>query len=127
MLLRPPAEPTPAPGKDQTDIAGTQQQQQAQSIEARPLSREKLGEYVKGLSDKIKSNRSHERIGRRASAVVAFTILKDGNIRPETLKIVKSTGQPKLDAYAMQQIRASVPFDPPPEPFSIAVTVDFDR
>jgi periplasmic protein TonB len=58
---------------------------------------------------------------------VAFTILKDGNIRPETLKIVESTGQPKLDANAMQTIRASAPFDPPPEPLTIAVIVDFER
>jgi protein TonB len=53
---------------------------------------------------------------------VSFVILSNGDIRPETLKAVKSSGQPVLDAAALDTIRASVPFAPPPH----EITVTFD-
>jgi protein TonB len=58
---------------------------------------------------------------------VSFTILASGQIRPETLKIVTSSGQPRLDGGALKTIRASVPFDPPPKEITIAIAVDFGR
>jgi protein TonB len=106
---------------------GTQQQRVAQAIKPKRQGRDELSEYVKGLSKKIKSNLSYENSGRRASAVVSFTIPTNGSVRSDTLKIVESTGQPKLDANALQTIRISAPFEKPPKPLTIAVVIDFER
>jgi protein TonB len=58
---------------------------------------------------------------------VSFTILPSGQIRPESVKIITSNGQPKLDASALKTIRASVPFDPPPKEMTVAIAVAFGR
>jgi len=50
-----------------------------------------------------------------------------GQIRPESLKVVSSSGQATLDASAMQTIRSSVPFDAPPKEMTIAIAVAFSR
>ncbi|MCK9917102.1 TonB family protein [Microbacteriaceae bacterium K1510] len=124
--VQPPA-PKPETGADKTDAVGAQQQQIAQAIKTKRQEAEELSIYVKGLSKKIRSNLSYRNNGRRSSAVVSFTILADGNIRSDTLKIVRSTGQPKLDTSALQTIRASAPFDRPLQELNVAVVVDFER
>jgi protein TonB len=43
------------------------------------------------------------------------------------LKIVESSGQPKLDASALKTIRASAPFAPPPKEMTVAIAVAFGR
>ncbi|MGX9428815.1 MULTISPECIES: TonB family protein [Bradyrhizobium] len=65
--------------------------------------------------------------GHASSATVTFFILSNGRIRPDSLKIVTNSGQSKVDASALQTIRASAPFDPPPKEMSITIVVDFDR
>jgi periplasmic protein TonB len=56
---------------------------------------------------------------------VTFVILNNGDIRPETLKAVKSSGQPVLDAAALNAVRASVPFVPPPKEMTVTFDVAF--
>jgi protein TonB len=57
---------------------------------------------------------------------VAFTILGDGQIRADSLKVVESSGYPKLDAAALQTVRESLPFPPPPkEDLNVKLTLDF--
>jgi protein TonB len=117
----------PKPGIDLNDVAGVEQRQEARTIRTKQEQRDRFAEYVKLLSKKVRANLVHPKSGRRASAFVSFTILSSGQIRLDTLKIVQSSGQPALDASALQTIRASAPFDPPPEEATVTISVDFDR
>ena len=58
---------------------------------------------------------------------MSFTLTSDGQIKPGTLAITLSSGQPKLDASALQTIRACAPFHAPPEELKVAIVVDFKR
>ena len=122
--------PTPklvSPGKDEQNIVGTDENQVARTVKAEQQEDDELSRYVKVLSKKIRENLVYPADGRRASAVVAFTILADGKLQPDSLKVAESSGQPKLDASALQTIRASAPFPQPPKELSIEIIVDFAR
>jgi protein TonB len=78
---------------------------------------------------KIRDNRvvpDEAKRGRlQGGATVSFVILGDGAIRPETLRVVKSSGQPALDAGALSTIRASAPFPPPPREMTVTAGVAY--
>ncbi len=96
----------PAP----TMSTGTTEKQAAQTIKTEsPTEAELLREYAKQLSKKVRANLVNPGSGHASSATVSFFILSDGHIRPDSLKIVASSGQYKVDASALQTIRASVP------------------
>jgi protein TonB len=114
------------------NIAGAEERQTAQTIRTDPESElEQLRKYVKLLSKKVQTHLVYPSEGRQAglhgTVTVSFTILPTGQIRPETLKVVASSGQTKLDASALKTIRASIPFDPPPKEMTVAIAVDFGR
>jgi periplasmic protein TonB len=73
----------------------------------------------------VRANLVQPDTGKRSSAVVAFTVLADGQIRQESLKVIASSGQSKLDQTAVKTVRTSVPFEPPPKEITVALTVDF--
>ena len=131
----PPSTPTAeakSAGAGANTVAGAEQRQIAQTIRTDPESElEQLREYVKLLSKKVQTHLVYPDEGRQAglhgTATVSFTILPTGQIRPETLKVVASSGQPKLDASALKTIRASIPFDPAPREITVAIAVDFGR
>ena len=128
---QPPAE-TKSAGTGANTVTGTEQQQTAQTIQSDPPTEiELLREYVKLLSKKVQAHLVYPDDGRRAglqgTATVSFAILRSGQIRPETLKIVTSSGQPRLDASALKTIRASIPFDPAPKDMTIVIAVEFGR
>jgi protein TonB len=113
-------------------IAGAEERQVAQTIQPDgPTETEQLREYVKLLSKKVQAHLVYPDDGRRdalqGTATVSFAILRSGQIRPETLKIVSSSGQSRLDASALKTIRASVPFDPAPKEMTVVIAVDFGR
>ncbi len=119
-------------GTSAETVAGTEQQQIAQTIQSDPPTEiELLREYVKLLSKKVQAHLVYPDDGRRAglqgTATVSFAILRNGEIRPETLKIVASSGQSRLDASALKTIRASLPFDPAPKEMTIVIAVEFGR
>jgi protein TonB len=116
-----------SPGKDKQNVVGTDQNQTARTVKTEQQDDDELSDYVKVLSKKVRDNLVFPANGRPASAVVAFTILADGKLRPDSLKIAESSGQPRLDASALQTIRASAPFPRPPKELSVAIIVDFER
>ena len=134
-----PAEQKPDPVADATSagtgantVTGAEQRQVAQTIQAdRPNEIELLREYIKLLTKKVQTHLVYPDDGRRdalqGTATVSFTILRSGQIRPETLKIVTGSGQPRLDASALRTIRASTPFDPAPKEMTVVIAVDFGR
>jgi protein TonB len=66
------------------------------------------------------------RTGLQGTATVSFTILADGRLRTDSLKIVAAAAS-TLDASALQTIRASAPFDPPPREITVKIDVAFGR
>lgn len=119
------------PGAAGPTVAGAEEQQIAQTIRSRPTEIDLLKEYVRLLSRKVQSRLVYPEEGRRSglqgAATVSFAILPTGQIRPETLKIVGSSGQPKLDASALKTVRSSAPFDPPPKEMTVAIDVAFSK
>jgi protein TonB len=119
-------------GTGANTVTGAEERQVAQTIQLdRPTEIELLREYVKLLSKKVQAHLVYPDDGRKAGlqgiATVSFVLLRSGEIRPETLKIVTGSGQPRLDASALKTIRASTPFDPPPKEITIVMAVEFGR
>jgi protein TonB len=133
------SQPTPQPaaeaesgGNSAENTPGAEERQTAQMMHSDPQTeREALRQYGRLLSKKVQANLVYPDEGRQAglqgTATVSFAILRSGEIRPETLKIVVSSGQPKLDASALKTIRASTPFDPAPRDMTIAIAVAYGR
>lgn len=51
----------------------------------------------------------------------------DGQIRPDTLRIAASSGQPKLDASALATVRVCAPFAPPSREMTITLVVGYGK
>ena len=119
-------------GTGANTITGAEQRQIARTIQSDPQTEiEQLREYVKLLSKKVQAHLVYPDDGRQArlegTATVSFAILRSGQIRPESLKIVTSSGQRRLDESALKTIRASIPFDPAPREMTVVIAVDFGR
>lgn len=117
-----------APGAN--NVKGEEETRKAQTIRAnREEESNRLKQYVKLLSKRMQAHLVYPDEARQAglhgAATVSFTILSNGQIRPESLKIVESSGQPKLDAGALKTVRSSVPFEPPPQEMTVAIAVAF--
>jgi protein TonB len=128
----PPASEAQSGSAGANDISGIEARQNAQTIKTdRDEEIDRLNRYVKLLTKKVMVNLVYPDEGRQArlqgAATVSFTILQSGQIRPESLKILASTGQPKLDASALKTVRSSAPFDPPPKEMTVAIAVAFGR
>jgi protein TonB len=123
--VSPPQPPIPPQARLVQD---PDEQQKAQILKAeRNLEADRLRKYIKRLSKKVQANLVYPDEGRKGNATVSFTLTPDGQIKPGTLAITVSSGQPKLDASALQTIRACAPFHAPPEELNVAIVVDFKR
>lgn len=127
-----PAPPMKAMGTSPSNMSGAEQQQNAQTIKTeQDAENSRLREYARQLTKKVQANLVYPEEGRQAdlqgTATVSFTILPDGQIKPETLRITVSSGQSKLDASALRTIRRSVPFGPPPMEMTVAIAVAFGQ
>ncbi len=130
QAVRKPAEAKSGnPGAN--NVTGAEEQQVAQTIKADPEEADELRDYVRSLTKQVRTHvivsDEARQAGLKGSAYVSFTILPSGQIRPESLKVTVSSGQPQLDASALKTIRASLPFAPPPYEITIGVPVDFGR
>jgi protein TonB len=127
-----PAIPMKAVGTSPDDILGAEQQQNAQTIKIeRDAEVSRLREYARQLSKRVQANLVYPQEGRQAdlqgTTTVSFTILPNGQIQPETLRITVSSGQLKLDASALETIRRSAPFGSPPIKMTVAIAVAFGQ
>ncbi len=122
-------ESSTAPGA--ANVKGDDEARKAQAIKLSEEEADRLRKYVKGLTKRVQSNLRYPDEGRRAgmqgAATVSFTLLANGQIRPDSLKIVESSSQPKLDASALETVRSSVPFESPPKEMTVAIDVVFGR
>lgn len=127
----PPSQPQSG-GTDSDNSIGAEERQNAQTIKRdRNSEIDRLKDYVKRLTKKVQANLVYpaeaRQSGLQGAATVGFTILQSGQILPETLKIITSSGQPKLDASALKTIRSSAPFDVPPKKMNVTIAVAFGR
>ncbi len=136
-MQKPSAEPTQTPTTTETQSAAPganntvspdQNQRDSQTIKVEQEEEfNRLREYVKLITKKLQSKLEDLGEGRKATARVSFYLQSDGQIRPDSLKVVQSSGQSKLDASALWTVKESVPFDPPPRAMTIAIPFDFGR
>lgn len=120
------------PTSSRSSAVGVDEQLPEQTITAiEQPDPDRIKDYVMALSKLIQGRIVYpdqaRRAGMRGVAAVSFSITTNGQIRQETLKIVKSSGQPILDASALQTIRASAPFDAPPREVTVTIEIDFGR
>ncbi|ARN79840.1 energy transducer TonB [Methylocystis bryophila] len=121
------AKPAPdSPGS--VNIRGSEQQQEAHKLRSRIENFiDPLKAYVKALTKRVESKLAYPEAGRRVGLhgwpIVSFTILQGGALRADSLKLVTSSGSPKLDETALQTIRACAPFEPPPREITLKMTV----
>ncbi len=128
----PPASEARSGSAGANDISGVEARQNAQRIKAdRDTEIDETNRYGKLLTKKVMGNLVYPDEGRQARlqgvATVSFTILESGQIRPDSLKILVSSGQPKLDASALKTVRSSAPFEPPPRELAVTIAVVFGR
>jgi protein TonB len=108
------------------------EQQKAQTLKVeRDLEADRLRQYVQRLTKKVQAHLVYPDGGRKAglhgNAKVSFTLASGGQIKPGTLTIAESSGQPKLDASALATVRASAPFEPPPSEMNVAFVVGYGK
>jgi len=112
------------------DIKGQKEQQIAQALKKqRDEEIDRLKAYVRSLSKKVQDHLVYPDGGHRAqgTATVAFTITASGLVKPESIKVVESSGKPQLDEGAIKTIRASSPFEAPPKEMTVAIAVAFGK
>ncbi|WP_034990551.1 TonB family protein [Beijerinckia mobilis] len=114
------------------NVVGGDEEQSASTVQGDAEGKQnKLRDYIRILGKEVRHHliypNAPRQSGHHTAATVAFTILPMGQIRPESLRIVKSSGEPSLDACALATIRASLPLPPPPRELPITMEVAFDR
>jgi protein TonB len=84
-------------------------------------------QYSALLAKRIREHQAYPSEAKRARlsgvTYVSFAILSNGDLRPESLKVVKSSGEALLDAGALDTIRASAPFPPPPREMEMTIGI----
>ncbi len=61
---------------------------------------------------KVRGTKKKKGVGR-GSVTVGFTVAKDGGLA--SVKVLQTSGNADLDQVALDHIRRSAPFPPPPE------------
>lgn len=106
------------------------QQQVPQTIRSVDADMEAFKAYLAKLKRKLQTNLvypdSAKLSGLRGTAVVGFAVTETGDIREESLRIIKSSGFPDLDRNALSTVRSSAPFDKPQKEITVAVAVSFE-
>lgn len=123
--LPPPPAPVTAQAANPSPTPDATAQREAQTIDAKQDETDRLRDYVRLLGKSIQGRLAEE--GRRATVAVSFAIAEDGHVRPDTLKVIKSSGETRLDLAALRAIRTSSPFAPPPRAMTVTIDVSFDR
>jgi protein TonB len=126
---RPPAEVSP-PSQPVVPKApeGDEQQQIRRTIRD-PSEMDLLKLYLVRLKRKLSGKLIYPATIRRSGidgiVKVGFLLEEDGNIRRETLRVVKSSGSSELDSDALATALATAPFDRPPRSMTIAVDMEY--
>jgi len=122
---RPPSVSPPSPPVPSADSGAVQRAETIRAID----DGEALKGYLRELKRKLQNNLvypdSAKLAGLQGTAVIGFSVMENGAIREDTLRIIKSSGFPDLDLNALSTARSSAPFPPPPKEIAIAIAVGF--
>ena len=112
-----PDEPPPVVAP-QAPVAQVDINQEAQRINAVQNDMQAISRYLVSFKKKLSKHLVYPREARKGEAIgmpsVQLSILEDGTILEGSLSIVKSSGHSILDAAAIDAVRQSSPFPPPP-------------
>lgn len=113
------------------NVAGAQEQKQAQTLAQEQDEAERLRTYVKALTKKVQENLAYpdagRKVGLKGTARVSVSLEADGSVRAGSLKIAEGSGQPILDASALKSVQNSAPFGVPPRPLTVTISVTYGR
>lgn len=104
------AETDEAPSKKAAAAAGAAAPQEAPKAKGAP--KVSAASYAKSVMKKVRGTKKKKGAGR-GSVTVGFTVAKDGGLA--SVKVLQSSGNADLDRIALDHIRRSAPFPPPPE------------
>jgi len=110
------------------DIKGQREQQAAQRLQQqRQEEIDRLKSYANIVYKKVMGHLVYPKGGQRphGTATVSFFITSSGAIRPDSIRIVDSSGKADLDEAAIKSIRASSPFEAPPREIPLAIPISF--
>lgn len=126
-----PPQPTSAPPAPSpvTNSGNAAEQQPQQTIRYDTVDPAVLNAYLRTLKKRLQDNLVYseeaKKLGLQGTATISFMLTQGGDLREETLRVVKSSGFPKLDTNALATVRSSVPFEPPPKEMTIAIAIVF--
>lgn len=78
--------------------------------------------YAKAVMKKVRATRKMSGAGKGA-VVVGFTIAADGNLT--SVQLLQGSGNAALDKVALDHIRRSAPFAPPPDGAGVSYSFEF--
>ena len=112
--------------------AGTERIQQRQQTINSGTEQEadKIRKYAVRLVKQVRSNLAYpqemRKSGIEAVSRIAFIVTKSGDIKKDSLKVIKSSGYSAMDSSALKSALASEPFEKPPkEDFKVSFDVSF--
>ncbi|MGA4634770.1 energy transducer TonB [Pseudomonas solani] len=113
--------PPPAPSEREAQVQ--------QRLDAQAQERARIKQYLAQLRKRIQTHLDYpdaaKKDGYQGTPVVRFVILPDGEIRPGSLAIARSSGHSLLDANALDAARSSAPFARPDKEMEVAIGISF--
>ncbi len=105
-------------GKNSIFQAG--EKKQSKPLKATPKKiTEDAKKYLWYVRDRLQENLIYPLVAKKleieGTVVVRFIIDKNGNLVPNSIKVVESSGSKILDRQAINTVKASAPFKPPPQ------------
>jgi protein TonB len=121
----PPPAPEAKAAPDDSNVKGANEYVPPSRAQVEITEKDYSALLMKKVRDHLVYPDEAKRARLQGVATVSFVILSNGDLRPETLKVVKSSGEPTLDISALHTIRASAPFAPPPREMAVSIGVAF--
>jgi protein TonB len=110
--------------------AGGDSQQRQQFIGRRPDAADLLNAYVSQLSKKVHSNQKYppeaKKKRQEGYPEISFVVTESGEIKPNTLRVTKSSGYALIDTDALKTAAVSAPFPKPPRELSVSITLAYE-
>lgn len=124
----PEAAPTPAlvaagPGTGAEDQA--QQMIRAEATQKADQIREYMVRLVKRIRAGLVYPEDLRRRGIEGIAKVGFAVTPSGEVKDGAVRVVRSSGEPALDASAVQAVLAAAPFERPVEELPVTIGMAF--
>jgi len=122
-----PPSPQAAPASRHEQAEQKQQSIRHEDKDARDMQR--IREYLARLKKRLQANLVYpeetRRLGIEGVPTIAFVITQTGNIKPNSLQVLKSCGYGALDSNAMRAALTSAPFEKPPKELNVSIAVSF--